>query len=287
VEIQLKQLQRRLNWSAFGGGEAKERPIVPDIPDEEARQKAIRTRQRTATELANHKTKLAQVEQEIVQLRQKKAPTNSFGLGLRHLKPVAKKLQRDIERGTTRLAELDDWLQRIQQNLPPAPPEPVADLDLTREAIITQLKLEVFTAQETLVDDFIDLALKPVLRQEAERQAATRQQLDLRSTAQGRKDEPLCTDVEKLYQIKLANLERETILSRLLNQPGHFVKHKTERIILSVAHRFHDRRMQAAYERYCVILNQRDIRVRMDGGEPWRLLFTYRLETPSSPAQFK
>jgi hypothetical protein len=237
--------------------------------------------------LANHKTKLAQVEQEIVQLRQKKAPTNSFGLGLRHLKPVAKKLQRDIERGTTRLAELDDWLQRIQQNLPPAPPEPVADLDLTREAIITQLKLEVFTAQETLVDDFIDLALKPVLRQEAERQAASRQQLDLRSTAQGRKDEPLCTDVEKLYQIKLANLERETILSRLLNQPGHFVKHKTERIILSVAHRFHDRRMQAAYERYCVILNQRDIRVRMDGGEPWRLLFTYRLEPPSSPAQFK
>jgi len=80
--------------------------------------------------------------------------------------------------------------------------------------------------------------------------------------------------------IKLANLERETILSRLLNHPGHFVKHKTERIILSVAHRFHDRRMQAAYERYCVILNQRDIRVRMDGSEPWRLLFTYRLAPP-------
>jgi hypothetical protein len=287
VEILLKQLQRRLNWSAFGGGQAQERSIVPDIPDEESRQKAAQTRKRTATELANHKAKLAQVEQEIAQLGQKKAPTNSFGLGLRHLKPVAKKLQRDIERATTRLAELDAWLQCAQQNLPLPPPEPVTDLDLTREAIITQLKLDVFTAQETLVDDFIDLALKPVLRQEAQRQAATRQQLDLRSTAKGHKDEPLCTDVEKLYQIKLANLERETILSRLLNQPGHFVKHKTERIILSVANRFHDRRMQAAYERYCVILNQRDIRVRMDGGEPWRLLFTYRLETPSSPAQFK
>jgi len=287
VEILLKQLQRRLNWSAFGGGQAKERSIVPDIPDEEARQKASQSRKRTATELANHKAKLEQVEQEMAQLRQKKAPTNSFGLGLRHLKPVAKKLQQDIDGATTRLTELDDWLQRTQQNLPPSPPQPVADLDLTREAIITQLKLDVFTAQETLVDDFIDLALKPVLRQEAQRQAATRQQLDLRSTAKGRQNEPPCTDVEKLYQIKLANPERETILSRLVNQPGHFVKHKTERTILSVAHRFHDRRMQAAYERYCLVLNQRDIRVRMDGGEPWRLLFTYRLETPSSPAQFK
>jgi hypothetical protein len=287
VEILLKQVQRRLNWSAFGGGKAKQRPAVPNIPDEEARQKVAQTRQRTATALSNHKAKLAQVEQEIAQLRQKKAPTNGLGLGLRHLKPVAKKLQQDIERATTRLAELDAWLQGAEQNLPPPPPEPVADLDLTREAIITQLKLDVFTAQETLVDDFIELALKPVLRQEAERQAATRQQLDLRSTAKGRQDLPLCTDPEKLYQIKLANLERETILNRLLNQPGHFVKHKTERIILSVANPFHDRRIQAAYEHYCVILNQRDIRVQMDGGEPWRLLFTYRLETPSSPAQFK
>ncbi len=267
--------------------EEKPKNAAPDIPDEETRQKAAQNRKRTATELANHKIKLEQVEQEMAHLRQKKAPTNSFDLGLRHLKPLAKKLQQDIDRATTRLAELDDCLQRDQQNLPPSPPAPVADLDLTREAIITQLKLDVFTAQETLVNDFIDLALKPVLRQEAERQAAIRQQLDLRSTALGRKNEPLCTDPEKLYQVKLANLERETILSRLLNQPGHFVKHKTERIILSVAHRFHDRRMQAAYERYCLILNQRDIRVQMDGGEPWRLLFTYRLEPPSSPTQFK
>lgn len=287
VEILLKQLQRRLNWSAFGGGQAQERPAIPDTLDEESRQKMVRNRKRTATELANHKAKLAQVEQEIAHLRQKKEPTNTFGLGLRHLQPVAKKLQRDIERTTTRLTELDACLQCAQQNLPPPPPKPIADLDLTREAIITQLKLDVFTAQETLIDDFIDLALKPVLRQEAERQAATRQQLDLRSTAKRRQGEPLCTDVEKLFQIKVANLERETILSRLLNQPGHFVKHKTERIVLSVAHPFHDRRMQAAYERYCFILNQRGIRVQMDGGEPWRLLFTYRLEPLSPLAQFK
>ena len=61
--------------------------------------------------------------------------------------------------------------------------------------------------------------------------------------------------LEELYQIKLANLERETILRRLLNLQGEFVRHKTKRIILVVADRFEDRRMQAAYERYCVILN--------------------------------
>jgi hypothetical protein len=61
----------------------------------------------------------------------------------------------------------------------------------------------------------------------------------------------------------------------------------SKRIILMVADRFEDRRMQAAYERYCVILNQRDIRVPMDDGEPWRLLFTYHLDAPSSSAQFK
>jgi hypothetical protein len=45
--------------------------------------------------------------------------------------------------------------------------------------------------------------------------------------------------------------------------------------------------MQAAYERYCVILNQRDIRVPMDDGEAWRLLFTYHLDPPVSSARFK
>jgi hypothetical protein len=151
---------------------------------------------------------------------------------------------------------------------------------------LTQLKLEVFTAQETLLDDFIEQALDPVLREEAERQATKRQQRDTHSTAKEREEEPLNTDVEELYQIKLNNLERETILERLLNQRGEFVRHKTKRIILVVFDRFEDRRMQAAFERYCVILNQRDIRVPMDDGEPWRLLFTYHLDAPSSSAQF-
>jgi len=127
-----------------------------------------------------------------------------------------------------------------------------------------------------------------VLRTEAERQAAARQQRDARSTAKGRAgQQPLSTDVEELYQTKLANLERETLLNRLLNQPGEFVRHKQQRILLVVAERFPDRRMQAAYERYCLVLNQRDIRVPMDGGEPWQLLFTYHLDAPSSLARFK
>jgi len=163
----------------------------------------------------------------------------------------------------------------------------VAELDLTRDSILTQLRLEVFTAQETLLDDFIEQALKPVLREDAEQQAANRQQRDACSTAKGREGKPLSTDIEELYQIKLNNLERETILERLTNQRGEFVRHKTKRIILVVFDRFEDRRIQTAFERYCIILNQRDIRVPMDDGEPWRLLFTYHLDTPSSSAQFK
>jgi hypothetical protein len=141
---------------------------------------------------------------------------------------------------------LDAGLDWAKGNGPQPPQKPVADLDLTREAILTQLKLDVFTAQETLVDDFIELALKPVLHEEAQQQAAARRQHDARSTAKGREGQPLRTDVEQLYQAKLSNLERETILSRLLNQPGEFVHHKTQRIILSVADRFEDHRMQAA-----------------------------------------
>ena len=33
--------------------------------------------------------------------------------------------------------------------------------------------------------------------------------------------------------------------------------------------------MQAAYERYCPILNRRQVRVPIDEGEEWLLLFTY------------
>ena len=203
------------------------------------------------------------------------------------MKKLVKELKRRIQKATARLEELDGLLNWANGEGPRPEEEPMAALDLTRESILTQLKLEIFTAQETLLDDFIEQALKPVLREEAEQQAAERQQQDARSTAKGYEGEPLSIDVEKLYQVKLDNLERETTLKRLLNLQGEFVRHKTKRIILMVADRFEDRRMQAAYERYCVILNRRDIDVPMDGGEPWRLLFTYHLDAPSSSARFK
>jgi hypothetical protein len=287
VEILLKQLQRRLNWSAFGGGAAHLRSAELAQPDEEEGQRLLKNRRQVATRQANDQARLREVEQELKHLRQGEAPANGLGLGIRDLKRLAKDLRRRIQEATARLKELDSWLNWAEGNGPCPEQKPVAELDLVRESILTQLKLEIFTAQETLVDDFIEQALKPVLRAEAQQQAAERQRQDKRSTAKGRAGEPLSTDVAELYQTKLANLERETILKRLLNQPGEFVHHKTKRIILIVTDRFGDRRMQAAYERYCVILNQRDIRVPMDDGEPWRLLFTYHLDTPSSSAQFK
>jgi len=287
VEILLKQLQRRVNWSAFGGGQAHLRPDMSGQPNEEERSKIVKNRRQVATRLANDQARLKEVEQELAQLRQGESPTNGLKLGVQDLKKLTKNLKDRGRRSTARLAELDRVLTWMDGQGPRPEEKPVAELDLTRESILTQLKLDVFTAQETLVDDFIEHALNPVLWEEAEQQAAERKRLDARSTAKGREGEPLSTDVEELYQAKLKNLERETILVQLLNQPGEFVRHKTERIILSVADRFEDRRLQAAYERYCLVLNERDIRVPMDEGEPWRLLFTYHLEAPSSSAQFK
>jgi len=287
VEIVLKQLQHRLNLSAFGGGHAHLRSGELEMPDEKERQRLLRNRRQVATRQANDRARLREVEQELEQLRQGQSFTNGLKLGVRDLKRLAKNLKCRIQDATARLEELDALLNWVEGNEPRPEKKPVAELDLTRESILTQLKLEVFTAQETLVDDFIEHALKPVLREEAERQASERRRHDKRSTAKGRQGEPLSIDVEELYQTKLDNLERETILKRLLNLQGEFVRHKTKRIILVVADRFEDRRMQTAYERYCVTLNQRDVRVPMDDGEPWRLLFTYHLDTPSSSAQFK
>ncbi len=287
VEILLKQMQRRVNLSAFGGGKAHLRSSEIEKPDEEERQKILKNRRQVATRRANDQTRLKEVKRELEQLHEGEAPTNGLGLGIRDLNKLAKDLKRRIQRSTARLEELGNLLSWADGKAPCPEEKPVAKLDLTRDSILTQLKLEVFTAQETLLDDFIEHALEPVLQEEAERQAAERRRRDALSTAKGRKGEPLSTDVEELYQTKLNNLERETILKRLLNQQGEFVRHKTKRIILVVFDRFEDRRIQAAYERYCVILNQRDIRVPMDSGEPWRLLFTYHLDTPSSSAQFK
>jgi hypothetical protein len=287
VEILLKQLQRRVNWSAFGGGQAQQRPVARQTPDEKQTKKWLKNRRQVATRLANNQAKLKEAQRELERLHRGELPTNGLKLGVQDLKKLIKDLQNHIRRARARLEELDAWLKWTAGSGPQPEEDPVAELDLTRESILTQLKLDVFTAQETLVDDFIEHALKPVLREEAEQQAAARRRQDKRSLAKGREGEPLSADVEELYQIKLANLERETILKRLLSQQGEFVRHKTKRIILIVSDRFEDRRIQAAYERYCVILNHRDIYVPMDDGEPWRLLFTYHLDTPSSSAQFK
>lgn len=287
VEILLKQLQRRVNLSAFGGGEAQARLAVREKLDEAGRQKLRKNRRQVVTRRANDQARLKEVEEEIAKIQRGKAPTNGLKLGLRDLKRLAKDLERRIQGATGRLEEVDAWLKWAEGEGPQPQEKPVAELDLTREAILTQLKLEVFAAQETLLDDFVEQALKPVLHEEAERQAAERRRLNKRSTAQGREGERLSTDVEELYRRKVENLERETLLKRLLNQRGEFVPHKTERLILVVADRFENRRTQAAYERYCVLLNRRDVRVPMDAGEPWRLLFTYHLDAPSSSAQFK
>jgi len=241
-------------------------------------------RKKTASRLRHRRTRLEQVETELAYLTAddegQRQPYNSLGLGVQDLRSLAKRLQGQIERAEARLQELDALIAWGKGQGPAPEQETQYDLDLTREAILTQLKLDVFTAYQTLVDEFIELALQPVLREEAERQAAERQRLDKRSTAKGREGEPLCTDVETLYQAKVANLERETILERLLNQPDRYLYHSGEHILVTVAQRFSDRRMQAAYERYCYILNRKQIRVPMDEGEDWLLLFTY--EKPSS-----
>jgi len=220
---------------------------------------------------------LEQVEAELEHLTadQKQQPRNSLGLGVQDLRSLGKRLRGQIERATAKLQDLKALIAWGRGRGSAPERETEYELDLTREAILTQLKLDVFTAYETLVEEFIELALKPVLREEAERQAAERRRLDKRSTAKGREEEPLCTDVETLYQIKVAHLERETILERLLNQPGRHLYHPGEKILVTVAQRFSDRRIQAAYERYCPILNRRQVRVPIDEGEEWLLLFTY------------
>ena len=283
VEILLKFLHRRLQLPNFGGGKAVARPDERVCPsDEEALKKLETERKKTATRLRNVQARLEQVEAELEHLTadEKHQPRNSLGLGVQDLRSLDKRLQSQIERAKAKLQELKALIAWGKGEGPAPEQETEYELDLTREAILTQLKLDVFTAYETLVDEFIELALKPVLREEAERQAAERRRLDKRSTAEGREGEPLCADVETLYQTKVANLERETILEWLLNQPGCHLYHPQERILVTVARRSSDQRMQAAYERYCPILNRRQIRVPIDEGEEWLLLFTY--EKPSS-----
>lgn len=278
VEILLKFLHRRLQLPNFGGGKAVARADERVCPsDEEALKKLETERKKTDTRLRKAKARLEQVEAELEHLTadEKNQPRNSLGLGVRDLRSLGKRLRSQIERATAKLQDLKALIAWGRGQGPAPEREIEYELDLTREAILTQLKLDVFTAYETLVEEFIELALKPVLREEAEHQAAERRRLDKRSTAKEREGEPLCTDEETLYQTKVANLERETILEWLLNQPGRHLYHPQERILVTVAQRSSDRRMQAAYERYCPILNRRQVRVPIDEGEEWLLLFTY------------
>jgi len=62
---------------------------------------------------------------------------------------LIKELKRRIQRATARLKELNDLLNWADGKSPRPEEEPVAELDLTRESILTQLKLEVFTAKSS------------------------------------------------------------------------------------------------------------------------------------------
>ena len=95
------------------------------------------------------------------------------------------------------------------------------------------------------------------------------------STAKGKEGQPLCTDAVKLYERKVENLQRETILHRLLSQPGEFVRHQDKRLILCVFQRFRDKRTQAAFEHYARFINKQKILLPIDEGPSWQLLFTY------------
>ncbi|MDO8616608.1 MAG: hypothetical protein Q7T33_12885 [Dehalococcoidia bacterium] len=285
IEILLKLLLRRLDWSHFGGGPARIEPADAPPLTAEARQRIEKHRQQVRTRQRHAQETLTAVAAELAQLTAPEHPAQTGVLGLRQrdLQSLVKRLAGQVQRAATTLAHL---AARLGEGSPPPPvPAPRAELDLTQESLLTQLKLDVFTAQETLVQEFIAVGLQPVLRAEATRQATARQQADKRSQSQQHPGEPLCRDAECLFQIKVANLEHETIRKSLLTQGGRLLWHTEKRLLLSVAHRFADRRLQAAYERYCVFLNQLLIQVPMDDGPPWRLLFTY--EEPGADARFK
>ena len=73
------------------------------------------------------------------------------------------------------------------------------------------------------------MRIAAVVREEAEQQASEQRLHDNRSKTTGRQGEPLNTEAEELYQVKLDNMEWETILKRPLNPRGESVRHKTKR----------------------------------------------------------
>jgi hypothetical protein len=130
VEILLKQMQRRVNLSAFGGGKAHLRPSELEKPDGEKRQKILKNRRQVATRRANDQARLKEVKRELEQLRAGKSPTNGLGLGIRDLKKLAQDLKRHIQRSTMRLEEMDSLLDWAGGKGPRPEEKPVAELDL-------------------------------------------------------------------------------------------------------------------------------------------------------------
>jgi hypothetical protein len=287
VESLLKELNRRMQLPNFGGGAARpviEEPGLPGLSAPEALRKLFRQRSQARGRQRRAQEKLAAMEAELARRAEQGEETPAPGelslLSNAELKGLCRRYQGQIERAQARLWELEALIAWYEGRACLISPDPEYELDLSQEAILTQLKLDIHTAHQTLLEEFIEQALKPVLWEEAQRQAEARQRRDARSTASGREGEPLSTDVKELYETKVTNLQRETILHQLLHQGGYFLYHPQERVIVSVAYPFRERRMQAAYERYCVILNRKQVRVPIDRDEEWLLLFTWAERGP-------
>ena len=289
VESLLKDLNRRLQLPNFGGGVARpvvEEPGFPGLSPPEALQKLFRQRGQVRGRQRKAQEKLAAMEAELARRAEQSEGATEPGdlalLGKRELKGLRRRYQGQIERAQARLWELEALIAWYEGRVCLISPDPGYELDLSQEAILTQLKLDIHTAHQTLLEEFIEQALEPVLWEEAQRQAEARQRRNARSTARGREGEPLSTNVKELYETKVTNLQRETMLYQLLHQRGYFLYHPQERVIISVAYPFRERRMQTAYEQYCVILNQKQIRVPIDRDEEWLLLFTWTDQMPLS-----
>jgi hypothetical protein len=290
VESLIKDLSRRLQLPNFGGGNAREiaqEPGFPNLTTEQALEKLARQKNQVSGRQRQDKERLAVVQAELAQREgtsEETLPADRLTqLGKSELKGLHRRYQKRISRAQSRQWEIESLITHYEGRACWINPDPEYELDLSQETILTQLKLDIHTAHQTLLDEFIEQALQPVLWEEAQRQAQDRQQRQARSTAKGREGELLSTDVKELYEIKVANLQRERILHQLLHQRGYYLYHSQKRIIISVAYPFQDQRLQAAYERYCTIINQKRVRVPIDRDEDWLLLFTWNERGPPSP----
>jgi hypothetical protein len=290
VESLIKDLSRRLQLPNFGGGHAREvvpEPGFPNLTTEQALEKLARQKNQVSGRQRRNKERLAVVQAELAQregTNEETLPADRLTkLGKAELKGLRRRYQKRIARAQSRQWEIESFIACYEGRACWINPDPEYELDLSQEAILTQLKLDIHTAHQTLLDEFIEQALKPVLWEEAQRQAEDRRQRQARSTAKGREGKLLSTDVKELYEIKVANLQRERMLHQLLHQRGYYLYHAQKRIIISVAYPFQDRRLQAAYERYCTIINQKQVRVPIDRDEEWLLLFTWNERGPPFP----